>query len=278
VKDPVRRGKFDETLFRAFRAAKGIERRRLLDQLLWENEPLVKLIVDQLCGRGESKKRNGIRHLGGCQGFRDIPWEDAMQAGLIAMQKALEQFDPAKGRIAGYLKLKARHELQRIVYYGGQTIRVPRGQDAQSPDVALIGDEQILDRLSGGEEDLLGGLEITAQDVAEWEESGEWPESLEELRASRAPAIAEDTRTAIERFVDTKLAFRPAARLAQVTLDAVRTRFAMQTGDMVSRSALAKALLERPKVREMTVRVRWSPKPVWGWGGVALQPASTQAA
>jgi hypothetical protein len=188
-------------LYDEFRATKdGPQKRHLLNQLLICNEPLARIMVDQMCGRGDGSRRKGYKPMGGCQGFRDLPFEDAMQAGLIALQKALEQFDPSKRldkhgkpnpykpgeefRISGYYKQKLRHELQRLVFYGGSLIRVPRGNGVEQMGVALVGDEQTMDLMSGGYEDAAtaDSLGITPEMIDEWERTGEWPESLESLR------------------------------------------------------------------------------------------------
>ncbi len=152
--DPSRRGKpLDLALFAQFRSAPlGLRKKRLLEQLMWENEPLAKLLTGQLCGFGEATRKRGFRAMGGCTGFRELEVEDALQAGLIALQKALEQFDPSKGKFAPYAKLKLRHELQRLVFSGGSLVRVPRGKGEAIP-VSLHGEESELDIMGGGYDD-----------------------------------------------------------------------------------------------------------------------------
>ena len=195
-----------------------------------------------------------------------------MQAGLIALSKALEQFDPSKGRIAGYLKLKLRHELQRLVYYGGQTVRVPRGSEDEAVSVALVGDEQTLDLLSGGAEGLgLLGDDVTPDDVARWEASGDWPDSLEEAQA-RVVAERERARPLLEAFLTDVVVLRRSARVARVPLFATFERFAGSRGAFPCRKSL-RAELARREVRGCIVRVDWSPVPVAGFAGVQLQAA-----
>lgn len=268
-------GTWDDALFRQFRAAKGPRRRLLLERLLIENTPLVKILVDQLCGRGSNTKRGPNRFLGGCQGFREIPWDDAMQCGRMAFLKAAEQFDPAKGKIAGYLKLKIRHELQTFVAYGLRLARVPRGREEHLIPVDLVGEQQELDRLGGSIEDGLIALEgIEPEDVERWQETGEWPETLEEaVQTCAQPEPELPVKPALERFLDEQLVFRTAGRVARAPLWARWERFAIRARAFAPVTLLRTELAARG-VRPTTVRVPWSSSPVSGFAGVSLHSAA----
>ena len=192
VLDPARRGKpLDLVLLARYRAAAGAERRQLLNVLVWENEPLCMVLVDQLCGRGEAR-RHAVR-LGGCDGFKDLEWADAMQAGLLALTKAMDSYDPSKGKLPYHLLLKVRYELQCLVQREGLS-KAPRGETALSFD--LIGEQRELDELSSERESsgLATAEGFDGADVQRWAATGEWPEDLEEARTDAARARFERLR------------------------------------------------------------------------------------
>jgi hypothetical protein len=253
---------------------------------VYENEPLSKLLVDQLCGRGDASRKRGFRAMSGCAGFRELDWDDAAQAGLLALQKALEQFDPSKGKFAPYCKMKLRHELQRLVFYGGTLIRVPRGNGVDPIGVALVGEQQDLDMMSGGYEDGVAATEgITPEMVADWERTGEWPESLEELRASlREDEPDEEDETApavvpslivptdpIELFMLRHLEFR---RHARTPISAIVGRFEslIWPRQITEIGPLRQAIMARGATAHR-MRTEWSSS-AEALRGVLLRPTS----
>ena len=272
-------GKWDPELFAAFKAAEGAQRRALLDRLLRENTPLVITLVEQLCGRGAPKKNDILK--GGREGFRDIPFEDAMQAGRIAFCKAAEAFDPSRGRIAGYLKWKIRYELQQVVSFGQRLARVPRGREDEALHLTLVGEQEVLDRLGGHDEGgLVGTDEITPADLEAWERTGDWPESLEELRARRAPAAlpppppsAPRVRTTVDVFLEEHVVFRASARtLATAIFGRLE---ALSWGGTPPKRALHLALVERGAA-ETRIRLP-EVGPRRAYRGVALTAPTTKA-
>lgn len=300
----ARKGTFDKELFARFRAAPclcthgetrhpvvkqnhrgrctfkgckcddfrmGALRRMLLNQLIAENEPLVITIVDQLSGRGTSARR---RTMSGCGGFYAIEFEDAMQAGRIAFGKAMDQYDPTKSGVAGYFLIKCRHELQNLELHGLHLAHTPRGRESERAHVDLVGESLELDGLAAG--DLGGSImseSVTPEDLARWQTSGEWPESLEEhLAATRPPPPKvlrgpRRQRLSLPQFVAARLRFARGLRIARVTLLAtyeIETRRAPE--DLV-------LALRDHDVGSTKIRVPWSETPVPAFGGVALTSA-----
>jgi hypothetical protein len=293
-------GKWNQALYLEYKAAKeGPRKRHLLNQLIEINTPLAKLICDQMCGRGDGSRRKGYKPMGGLQGARDLEWDDALQASRLALQKALEQFDPSKRldkhgnpnpykpgedfKISGYLKSKIRHEIQRLIWYGGSLIRVPRGNGVDPIGVALVGEEQTMDLLSGGYEDTasVSELGITPEMIAEWERTGEWPESLEELRESmrkneEEPEDEPDHKTApavmlvppapprvfmsgIEAFLSNRVAIVNSARVETWTAhNAYRLECRKEGFEEADRPVFVR-WMERSGFREVFIRSRQAP-------------------
>ncbi|MHB8531720.1 MAG: sigma factor [Solirubrobacteraceae bacterium] len=273
-------GHFDPELFTRFRGSRGIRRRALLNQLVLENAPLVKLLVDQLRGGPDTRKRPGARAMGGCQGFRELEWEDAFQAGLVGLARALEGLDLSKGKLAGYAKLWIRHELQRLVYNGGALVRVPRGAGDQVP-VALSGDQQEIDRLSGGMEDGLAATdEVTPEDLERWQETGEWPESLEQLRASRLPPPPPPVvySTGLEAFLTNRVALARHGRVETwVAHNAYRIECRRAARPELLRGAFVAEMGRLANVREVWIRTPTLPS-ARGLAGMRLVSCAGNAA
>jgi DNA-directed RNA polymerase specialized sigma subunit len=253
-------GTFSPELFARFRKAKGERRRGLLNELLLQNQPLVKTLVDELRGLGKAKGPQRTA-AGGRDGFSDLPFEDALQGGLIALKKTMEQFDPTQGKLAPYLKTKCRHELQRLVYNGGRLVHIPRAAKKPEIPVALIGEQQELDLMCGGASDGFAEVEgITPEDVQRWQESGEWPESLEAWRrekAARAPvvySIPAPTLTAMMRFL-AQCVFATHARVtARDAYNAYQTECRLGGEFEMARPAFLREMTDRGRVREVRVR------------------------
>jgi hypothetical protein len=266
-------GKWDQGLFLAFRAAKGERRRRLLGEMIRVNEPLIKILVDQLCGRGENKRPGRRSFMGGTLGFREIPWEDAYQAGLMAFCKAAEQYDPSKGKISWYLKSKIRHELQVFVTYSLRLARVPRGQEDKIIPMALVGDQAVLEGLSHGEDDTaIVDIGIGPDDLRSWDTSGQWPESLEawQHRDDLPPEPEPPERSVLDLFLEKEIVFCSQGRVACSALFGCWERFVWQAGGFCSDEQLRSALRARG-VRPVALRVCWSKRPVGGFGGLKLR-------
>lgn len=301
-------GKWSESLFLEYKAAKeGPRKRFLLNQLVLTNMPLAKVIVDQLCGRGTSTRR-GFGTLGGLTGARDLDWSDSLQAGLLALTKAIEQFDPSKGKISSYLRLKCRHELQRLIYYGGQLVRTPRGTGVAEIPVALIGEEQTLDLMSGsgGDEALsrrqaaqnLSAVGVSVEDVERWEETGELSEAAlayreramsdareEQAKAPRAPASPPriDRSNPVESYLELACVFATHARYPKglIATD-FEVRCRAEGVPAMGRDDFYAQLASHGRTRE--TRMRWGGRPVRALAGVRLRavprpipPASTSA-
>ncbi len=260
-------GALDLELLGRYRKARGELRRALLGQLVRENTGLIKTLVDQICGRGEAR-RNAVR-LGGCQGFRDIPWDDAFQAGCMAFMKAADQFDPRRGKISFYLLMKIRYELQCIRDRQGL---VRKERDEEGADIAVIGEQAALDALGGSV-----GPELTAD---EWE-------GAEDLGGAVAFGLADGETSAtaandlqpgpppkslLEYFLEEQLHFHSAARQARVPLLARWERAAFDRIVRADPAPLLEALMSKG-VRVSRVRVAWAPHPVVGFQGVRLRNA-----
>lgn len=271
LRDPARRAKFDPELFARYRAATGAAKRTLLDQLVWENEPLMKILVDQLCGRGPARK-NGIK-LGGLDGFRDVDWDDAMQCARVAFLKAMDQWRPDGGsRLPYYLLLKIRYEIQCLVQREGLA-RVPRGREDEAFAVDLVGEQQALDELSRGhhEDGLVTSEDFTTEDVERWAETGEWPEDAQTAKVdvARHREIQRlESWNPIEAFLSTQLVFWAEHRTPRQRVFARFDRFLIAHNAVVGRGVLVASLAQRG-VRQVSVWAEGTA--VRGFAGVDLR-------
>lgn len=184
-------GKLDQGLCASMQAAAGPRRRLLLSRLLVQNEGLTVQLTSQLCGRAVDARRSRGRApgKGTVAGAEQLDWDDALQAGRDGMAKALEQFDPSKGKtVSAFAKWKIFYELQKAVARN-HLAHVPDGKEDQRPAVDLV-DTEALSRAAG---DVGGGLVelegITPAMLAEWQRTGDWPESLEEAHAMAAARL-----------------------------------------------------------------------------------------
>jgi hypothetical protein len=272
-------GQWDPELFSRYRAATGERRRLLASRIIRENEPLCITLVEQLCGRADRKQRRRGRSYVWMQsdnGFEEIPFEDAMQAARFALGKVLDQYDPEKGGVAGYLRGKIFYELQRL-RDTGQFFRMPRRSWRDRPSIDLMPplpageDHPELERMGS---DLpwfaLGDVEgLSAEDVERWQASGEWPDSEEAWRADVAPGRAVDTRTALAAFLEDELVYGPGRRETRLVLEHRWGVFAMARGAWAAWGRLRCALVQRG-CREATVRSAWS-SVARGFRGVSLR-------
>jgi hypothetical protein len=207
-----------------------------------------------------------------------------------------------------YLLSKARNELHNIETWGHHLLHVPEAHVAEfrsQRQVTLFGAFRALE--SGDEHqattdagavqsfsdepysldflavdgDIRGTDDFTVEDVERWQESGEWPEDIETWRAERAQLeddgdgdpepepTPEDTRTALERFLDEELRFRSTARSAREPVLGSWRRFGARTGAYAAEHLLRVALSAHG-VRPTTVRAPGCAKTVAGFAGVEL--------
>lgn len=134
----------DLELFAEWRAeAEGPRKRRLLGQLIQQNEDLVKRVAVATLRRSA------------------IPCclEDLEQAGAIGVMRALEKFDPSRGSWSSYARQWLRHEMQTEVLRHGTVVRpaesgmpyslfrkaealvAKTGKDATAEDLGVEGDK-----------------------------------------------------------------------------------------------------------------------------------------
>ena len=284
-------------LFASYKALPaGARKRAMASRLIASNEALIQATTDCLCGR---RPLVGLRRpFRGCEGLDRVEPEDAMQAGRLAFAKALDQYDPAKGKFAYYLLIKTRYELRKVETYGGvHLLHVPENHvNSHHRDIALFG---AFRELASGDEaestdggntlkdwtlttagDLVDIDAFTPEDVAGWRETGEFPESLEAWEATKAaeseenepPEPPPDSRTALERFLDEEVRFADGARVATTPLVSRWRFFAFSARALATDGELHKELKSRG-ARRTTMRVPWNHLPVEGFAGVGLQNA-----
>lgn len=290
-------GKWNAELFAEFRTAagpppppaKGWRRgpppalsarvRHLQGLLVQQNEPLIKVLVAQLCGVGDHRKR---RRLGGMQGVELIPWDDAMQAGRIGFAKALMAFNPSKGKISYFALHKIRYELQLLIPTAA-TIKIGIDRIGERPACALVGEQRELDALHRDSEhfDMAEIDGLTPELVAQWRDTGEWPE-LEEfqamIEAARAPKVVVSipsrviVLTPLEQFLKARCAFAARARVTQFELWSAFEHDCRRRGTRApTRGALVRELAALRGVREVKV---WNGgSPVRGVAGVRMAMA-----
>jgi hypothetical protein len=261
LRDPSRRGKkLDLVLLATWRAAEeGPHKRRLLDQLVWENEPLVKVIIDQLCGRSTSKRSFSKLPRGG-EDFSTIPWEDAYQAGLMALMKALSSYDPAKGGIAGHLRWSCLYQLQCICQREGLS-RAPRGSEHELPAFDLVGEQRVLDERTRGhhEDGLLTADGWGAEDVQRWQDTGEWPDTPEaallDAERERLRRLRADAMGWLKDAMPRLFQFRRAGRVeAWAAHNHYRLDCRANRAEELERPVFVRALCATGLVRECWVR------------------------
>jgi hypothetical protein len=134
-------GVFDHDLFSRYKAEpEGPLKRRLHDQLVRQNTPLVRVLVSQMVGTSApAKRKSAAANMGGKGDFEKIEPDDAMQLGLIALARALQTFDPSKGKIAYFTAQWLRHEMQKFCTFQMFLARAPSGKANLRPRVGLVG-------------------------------------------------------------------------------------------------------------------------------------------
>jgi hypothetical protein len=224
---------------------KGAQR-RLAAALLSDNMALVTLLVAQLCAWPEGQRRRAV--LPPIRGAFLLSRDDAVQCGRCGFLRALQLFDPSKGKIAYFAALHIRVFLQQAV-----------GQHHQNRRPELV-DERSLSREGRSSEEIgvdeAPSLEASvdlqriaraswrfskrereifrAMRAAEFEErhaAKALAMTLAELRAAWgplrrwlvAPTFAEEM-AAIGRFLEDFTVPAPSARVSRATLRAAYAR------------------------------------------------------
>lgn len=218
-------GKWDQALFDQFKAAPAGPRKRfLLDKLLKQNLPLVKILVSQLAGvtdektpvvRRRTAARSKVPYADECQ------WEDLLQAGLCGMATALERFDPSKGKIAGYARWQILYQMQKLTKTH-HFVHTPDDKWDQRPGVSFFDDEAVIDRMAGEDVNLFE--EEPWKYVESVEQAREWAADMGDETA-QAEIVAESRKvisipralipiivTAMENFIR-QCVFAPHARI-----------------------------------------------------------------
>ena len=269
---PAARGEWDQDLFLRFRRARRGSRQRdfLCSRIIRENEPLIIRLTHQLRGSRDDGKafsvRFGGRNFARVLESEKLEWEDALNAGRIAMAKALDRFDASKGSLPNYLKKKIFYELQALVGKAG-IVTVPRGEAARPYGFFEDGDH--MDRVLAEVAELDGDEPAyLSPEQAELE----LPLCTTPFDAPAPPPI--DTRTAIEVLLDEHLHFARHGRCAETPLRARHRRLAIARGEDAPRMLLLEALRHRD-VRVTRIRVEWSDSPVDGFMGCSLQTTAS---
>jgi hypothetical protein len=284
-------GVWDEAGFREYRAASGARRRFLASKLIVQNTPLLKVLADQIwTGKSASGKPTTATRFHEPI-FKEIPWDDILNAARIAMAKALDQFDPSKSKISGYLAAKVRYEAQVL---GAQVhlAHAPRGRGAERPDVSLIGaietddDGEAEGAMACGylhAEGDAGGMvdvDFEPEEIAEWNAADTdldfyaWRESRRPVVYSvPAPVVVV---TAMSLTID-GLRFSRSARATAYDVWAMCAAFADIRGEAApTRAELERAIVAAKgslRVRRGTVRDEHD-HPARGLMGVGLQRTS----
>jgi hypothetical protein len=273
----------DEVLS-AFRGAppESAKRRALHSEVIRINTPLIKTLVAQVCGHEVEAKfaRRMCERTFRVFGAGTLPWDVAMNAGRVAMGKAALSFDPSLGGLPGYLKKKVFYEIQCAVREAA-IVSVERG--VEPVPMAYADADDSLDRL------------VEFDRFLDAEDDDAPPAPAPELRElAAAPRVAAaialvvrpmELRSPMAIFVEDHCRFAPGARSAA---SAVRGRYrnvaagrygvtGWPDGEAARQGALTRALAAHG-VRSTTVRVSWTPKPVEGFAGLALQNVEQEAA
>ena len=179
-----------QDLFASYKALpEGPKRRAMASRLIQSNEALIQHTIDSLTGR---KTLSLHKPFGGCTGLSHVDRDDAMQAGRIAFAKALDYWKPEKGKFQYVLLLHARHQLQKMeIWHGVHLIHVPEAHVVEHrKHVQLFGSPRDLDNAADRAEargvdygDATANFGVTPEDLEEWAESGDWPDTIEELEA-----------------------------------------------------------------------------------------------
>jgi hypothetical protein len=225
------------------------------------------VLIDQLLGR-TAPKRPVKRLPGSSTDFSGLPWDDAKQAGLLALMKAMDTYDPTKGGIAGFMRWQCLAALQKLKQ-DCAFVRTSKERVSEAPPIDLVGEQRDLDVLARGHED---GLELpegfTAADLERWESSGEWPDSLEAAHADVAKQREQAEIESHRRHGEAWLAWRlpklfelgvPSGRLGVFAAhNAYRLDCRRNAAAEVDRKIFVWAVCRSGQVREVCLRVGYS--------------------
>lgn len=253
-------GRLDIETWSRFRRAKGDERRRLLNQLVCDNEPLTIVLTAQMCGRGEN--RPGRR-----QKFKREPYvelltvEEQEAAGRIGMMKALEKFDPAirdavratyglaaaddpaKG-LPAFAAWRIKFELQQAIEKAG-CMTVRRGVAPQArPGVERLDDPEHVEVALTESHAYMGFA--TEESLRE----RFIRERTEDRQKKRGSVDHRQPKSALAHFIETRCRFRHQFKMLRETVHGLYERHVRWLGGgVVSTKALETELLTRPRVR-----------------------------
>lgn len=268
---------WSQPMFDAFKAATGIRRRLLLDQLVRANEPLAKRILGQIIGITDDRVGPNAKCFQGkikVLGAQKVEWDDLMQAARIGLAEAIERLDPAKGKLSGIARWRILHNVQ-MAYKRHDFVRAPDGREQERPAVTFVDDQEALDRMSLEHADPFAELDdVSAEQVAECVRTGDWPETMGEWRERFVPRVRVAVPEALP--VDPMVAFLARCKFAyskrstEAELwNAYRLECRVNGKPELSRPALMRELRARDGVRDIRVRTPRNPGER-GLAGVAI--------
>lgn len=254
-------GVWDPETFAAYRAAPDGPRKTFLANRLYvENEPLVKTLVAQMLGQGQRKGSHRIPAALRRENRAELveSWEDAMGIAGVAFAKALRDYDPAKGKIAFFLGMKIKYELQCLIERS-TNVRTPRDAEQELVPRGFVregGEEEV------GFEELIHRRRVDHGESAEAVEFGE----VAALPPAPPPPPPE---SALTDFIARRCRFGPPLRIPRITLFGAYERHARAHKFAAVPALLVDALRAR-SVRAIKVRFeRWD-NPEHGFAGVSL--------
>lgn len=272
------RGTWSPELFARYRAATGALRRLLANQLLTQNEPLIKTMVAQCTGRAPG------RRMGGLIGAELFEWDDAMQVGRIAFAKAIEDYKPEKAKsggasISGYFLWKLRYAFQQrigketdVVCFSRDKEEKLRKDGAGSIRVAVdlhAWDDALAERLAPDQHGFVDPEEvgITADQLREWDETGEYPE-YEEWQAGRR--VISIPRPPLECFLSARCTIAAKSRVVIVEAWNAYQAYANDRGTgSMPRAVFVRQVTERVKGKPIMIR-RGSYESARGMSGLRM--------
>lgn len=189
-------------------------KRLLLGQLITKNEPLVRNLIAQQLGRSTEggarfrrKRLHGSELLNG-----DVGWEDALNAGRVALAKAFEGLDPEKGALSTYLAWKVQYELQKCI--GAERfIKSPRGTEDQFSGIDHFEDPEAMERVVHEHREATGYGECGAWDEYAEPEDAENDTRPEVARVYSLPAPR--VLSPLEQWILDRCSFGEKARVSQ---------------------------------------------------------------
>jgi hypothetical protein len=240
-------GQWDGELLERFRRERDPDmRRRIFGELARVHAPLVVRLVKQAL---RDPRAGGAWRLG-MGGFeRGIP-KEALSAGDFAFARWLPEYDPSRGTLATFLKLRVLDEVQKAIQDTGI---VRRGRKQRVAEAVFLEQGDELEVEEPGE----SGADLREAIARFLEEHFRF--------AAAARVAANEVRGRYESVVVAGVAARAGGTgRRQRVIDLAREGAHPRGGELVS------ALLARGARRSM-VRVPWAAGPVRGFAGVRLQ-------